>query len=315
MRTLDAQRTAEALGWRPLVEALRAVLDRRRLGLACAPQRIVMPLPGGTLLVMPASDGEYASVKLATLHEGNAARGRPTLAGEVILMRATDGERLALLDGPTVTARRTAALSALAALTLAPERRSRMLLFGSGVQARTHLDAFAELLGVREVRVISRTPAHAARFAADARSRGIDCAVLDTGLDEALARADIVVTTTPSTEPLFADSRRFAGFVAAIGAYRPQMAELPAALLHRSALYVDDLAGARTEAGDLISAGIDWSRVTELQDVLADATPPPARTPVVFKSVGQALWDLAAARLAWCDALARSGAAMQGSEP
>lgn len=298
MLSLDARRTAETLPWGELVDALRDMLRRRHAGLTASPERLAVPLPGGTLLVMPATDGEYASTKLVTVHEGNAARGLPVLLGEVLLMRAETGERLLMLDGPTATARRTAAMSALAALELAPSRRRSLLIVGSGVQARAHLDAFAEVLGVRRAWVCSRTSAHARAFAEQARARGIDCTAIAAPA-EALARADLVVTGTTATAPLFRDAPSFSGFVAAVGAFRPQMCELPAALVARAKVFVDDLGGARHEAGDLLQAGVDWTTVTPLERVIAGEAPRPAAGPVVFKSVGQALWDLAACRLAW----------------
>lgn len=298
MRLLDAARTAESLPWPALVDALRDMLRRRHAGLTRSPERLAVPLAGGTLLAMPAADGEYASTKLVTVHEGNAARGLPVLRGEVLLMRADTGERLLMLDGPTVTARRTAAMSALAALELAPPRRQSLLIVGAGVQAGAHLDAFVALLGVRRVQVCSRNAAHADALAARARAHGIDCSAIDAP-EAALEDADLVVTATTATTPLFRDPPSFAGFVAAVGAFRPDMCELPATLLRRAALYVDDLAGARHEAGDLLQADIDWSVVTPLERVLAGQAPRPAHAPVVFKSVGQALWDLAACRVAW----------------
>lgn len=303
MQLLDAARTAESLPWPELVEALRDMLRRRHAGLTAAPERLAVPLAGGTLLAMPATDGEYASTKLVTVHEGNAARGLPVLLGEVLLMRADTGERLLMLDGPTATARRTAAMSALAALELAPSRRQSLLVVGAGVQASAHLEVFVALLGVRRVRVCSRNPDHAAALAERGRAHGVDCAAVATP-DEALDDADLVVTATTATVPLFRDHPAFAGFVAAVGAFRPDMCELPAALVARAALYVDDLAGARHEAGDLLQAGVDWSAVTPLERVIAGEAPRPAQGPIVFKSVGQALWDLAACRVAWTRASA-----------
>ncbi|MGE0804458.1 MAG: delta(1)-pyrroline-2-carboxylate reductase family protein [Burkholderiaceae bacterium] len=350
LRQLDAARTAAALPWPALAEALRRMLRRRVDGSAHAPDRLALPLPGGVLLVMPASDGEFAATKLATLHDGNPARGLPNLRGEILLMRADDGERLLLLDGPTLTARRTAALSALAALELAPPRRDRLLIIGAGPQARAHLDAFSELLAPRRIRIAARTPANAEALAAEARSRGLDCSAVAApnaaasgftasdmaaskggasstaaadALADALADSDLVVTATNSTQPLFDDEARFSGFIAAVGAFKPQMCELPAALLQRAAVFVDDLPGARHEAGDLLQAGIDWRRVRSLEQHLfgteagtkaeaaaataagletgsAAAAGTTANTgPIVFKSVGHALWDLAASRLAW----------------
>ncbi|RPH66928.1 MAG: delta(1)-pyrroline-2-carboxylate reductase family protein, partial [Burkholderiales bacterium] len=270
MQSLDAHRTAALLPWPALVDALRDMLRRRHAGLTASPERLAVPLAGGTLLAMPATDGEYASTKLVTVHEGNPARGLPVLLGEVLLLRADTGERLLMLDGPTVTARRTAAISALAALELAPPQRESLLVVGSGVQARAHLDAFTEVLGVRRAWVCSRTVAHARAFAEQARARGIDCRAIDTP-EEVLGKADLVVTGTTATAPVFRDQPSFAGFVAAVGAFRPHMCELPAALVARAKLFVDDLAGARHEAGDLLQAGVDWATVTPLERVIASA--------------------------------------------
>lgn len=296
LKVLNAHETADALPWIALTDALRGMLARRRTGQAVAPERLAVPISGGILLAMPATDGEYASTKLVTVCGGNPARGLATILGEVLLMRADTGERLLMLDGPTVTARRTAAMSALAALELGARRSASMLILGAGVQAQGHLDAFAETLGLARVRVWSRTRDRVDAFAARARERGIDCQPVDDPTRE-LADADIVVTGTTSLAPLFADSPRFQGFVAAVGAFRPEMCELPAALIERARLFIDDKPGGLHEAGDFIQAGVDWQRVTALEDAIAEGVRPDAG-PVVFKSVGQALWDLAACRLA-----------------
>jgi ornithine cyclodeaminase len=112
---------------------------------------------------------------------------------------------------------------------------------------------------------------------------------------EAVERVSLIVTATTSTTPVLPDIVREDAFIAAVGAYRPDMAELPPSLVRRARLFVDTLEGARAEAGDLIQAGVDWGQVRALGDVLDSALPP---GPVVFKSVGHALWDLAASRLA-----------------
>ena len=91
MRMLDAAATAQALPWSALVDALRAMMLRRKAGRTAAPERLAVPLAGGTLLVMPATDGEFATTKLVTVHAGNPARGLPSLLGEVLLMRADTG--------------------------------------------------------------------------------------------------------------------------------------------------------------------------------------------------------------------------------
>ena len=153
LSVLDAPATARALPYPALAEALSAMLARKRDGHTVAPERLVVPLTGGVLLAMPASDGEFAVTKLVTVHAGNPQRGLPSLLGEVLLMRADTGERLLMLDGPTVTARRTAALSALAGRRLGARAGGELLVIGSGVQARAHVEAFASLLGVTKVRI------------------------------------------------------------------------------------------------------------------------------------------------------------------
>ncbi|MER3444994.1 MAG: ornithine cyclodeaminase, partial [Meiothermus sp.] len=131
-----------ALPYPELARALEAVLLERRAGRTQAPERLVMALPeGGTLLLMPASDPEIAVTKLVTVHP----RQRPSVRAELVVMDACTGERLAQLDGSVVTARRTAALSLLAAQKLAPrppEPEDVLLVVGAGVQGRSHLEAF-----------------------------------------------------------------------------------------------------------------------------------------------------------------------------
>jgi ornithine cyclodeaminase/alanine dehydrogenase-like protein (mu-crystallin family) len=298
LTVLDAAATAAALPYPRLADALETMLARKRAGTTVAPERLAVPLTGGMLLAMPAADREFAVTKLVTVHAGNAAHGLPSLLGEVLLMKADTGERLLMLDGPTVTGRRTAALSALAARRLGAPRGANMLVIGAGVQARAHIAAFAELLDVRTVRIASRSPASAHALADEARAQGLQAdAVADPG--SALARSAIVITATTATAPVLPDTLGGDAFVAAVGAYRPDMCELPASLVLRSRVLVDDLPGARHEAGDILQAGRDFASVEALEDVLHEGRTARDGRPVVFKSVGQALWDLAAARLAW----------------
>src|SRR2546421_177198 len=162
MEILTAEQTRELLPYPALAAELARVLRDKRAGTAYAPERLSVPLPdGGVLLVMPAADGQLAITKLVTAHPGNAERGLPVVQAEVLAMEANTGRRLFMLDGAVVTARRTAALSLLAARLLAPDLSGPLLVVGAGVQARAHLEAFAEGLGVREAYVASRTPAHA----------------------------------------------------------------------------------------------------------------------------------------------------------
>ncbi len=305
MRFLDARRTEAFLPYPALADALREMLVSKRSGAANAPSRLAVPLGGGaSLLVMPAADADVAVTKLVTVHPGNAARGLPTIRGEVVVMRTETGERLGILDGAAVTARRTAALSLLAARALAPRPDGALCILGAGTQARSHLEAFHEGLGTQKMFVSSRGEEKARALADHARELGMEASVVGD-VEEALGETSLVVTATTSAEPVLPEEIPAHAFVAAVGSFRPDMAELPAALI-RSAnrVVADDLEGAREEAGDLIQAehaeALRWENVLPLEDVL-DAGRPDG--PVIFESVGHALWDLAAARFAFADDL------------
>ncbi|MGD9609705.1 MAG: delta(1)-pyrroline-2-carboxylate reductase family protein [Desulfovibrionaceae bacterium] len=278
-----------------LAEAVAGVLRARRRGEAAAPERLALPVSGGVLLCMPATDGEIAVVKTITVHPAN--RDRPVIQGEITVLAAATGRRLGVLDGPAVTARRTAAVSLLAAKFLSPADDGPLLVIGAGVQARAHVEAFWQGLGARDITLVSRTRSRAEALATELKKNGISVKVSDDAAGEA-CRARRIVTATTSREPVFPDTVRDDVFVSAVGAFTPEAAEVPASLVARATLYADDLDAVRIEAGDFLRARVDWATVTPL-DALLDAPPPVTSGPVVFKSVGHALFDLAAAKLAF----------------
>ena len=301
MELLGAEETRARLPYMDLAESIREVALERGSGGVSAPARTALPLPeGGVLLVMPASGGGLAITKLVTVHPENASGGLPTIQGEVVVMEAATGRRLGLLDGGVVTARRTAALSLLAARELAPRPNGPLLVVGAGTQGRAHLEAFHEGLGTSRVFLSSRTRERAEALAEDAERLGLEARVVEEP-GEALGEASLVVTATTSREPVLPDGVAEDAFVAAVGSFEPGAAELPAGLVGRAAVVVDTLEGAREEAGDLIQAeeagDFSWGNVTQLEDALRASERPEG--PVVFKSVGHALWDLAAARTAF----------------
>lgn len=297
MRVLDAEATRGAMPYAELARALAGALRRWKTGAVAAPARLRVPLPGGgVLLVMPAAGERLAMTKLVSVHPGNPGLGLPSLLGEVVVMDAATGERLALLDGPELTARRTAALSLLAARTLAPDPGGPLLVVGSGVQARGHLEAFAAGLGTSRAWVVSRTEAKAEALAAHGRALGLDCTAVERA-EEVLPKAALIVTATTSSKPVLpAQGVRPDAFIAAVGAHSPGEAEIPALLVRRCRIYVDMPEACAAEAGDLIQARVDWREVASLADALDQ--PRPQSGPVLFKSVGHALFDLAAAELA-----------------
>ncbi|MCZ8252308.1 MAG: delta(1)-pyrroline-2-carboxylate reductase family protein [Hylemonella sp.] len=264
------------------------------------PPRLVQPLPGGgSLFVMPALDGRLAITKLISYTPANAGTGRPAIQGDVVVFDIATGERRLVLDGPTVTARRTAAVSLLAAQTLAPNPRGPLLIVGAGVQGRSHLEAFAAGLGTKSVWIASRSAASAQALADHARTLGLQAEVV-TDPNEALANCPLVVTCTPASGVVLRATPRPDTFIAAVGAFTPRMVELAPELCRHMADHgtvIVDTRDADHEAGDLLQAGLHLSHFATLQDVLRTKKNR-SQGPVLFKSCGWAGWDLAAARLA-----------------
>ena len=294
---LDAARTAARLPYPALADEIARLLADPSVHV---PPRLVQPLPGGgSLFVMPAHDSRIAITKLITFTPANASSARPTIQGDVVVFDISTGRRLLLLDGPTVTARRTAAVSLLAARRLAPNPRGPLLIVGAGVQGRAHLEAFAAGLDVREVRIASRSRASAEALAAHANSLGLSASVVQD-VNAQLLECPLAVTCTPANEVVLSTTPRSDAFIAAVGAFTPRMAELAPELcryFERHGRIVLDAADARHEAGDLLQAGLATDALEILADVLV-ATSSPDPGPVLFKNCGWAGWDLAAARLA-----------------
>jgi len=294
MKILSAATTASLLPYPALAEVLAQVTRDAASGRAVAPDRAVHTLPeGDTLLLMPAWDDRLGILKRVSVHPANPERGLAQVQAEVLVFDTRTGEARLLLDGAAVTARRTAALSLLAVARLAPRPPRKILIIGAGTQARSHLEA---LVGLKPERVFvyNRTFSRGAELAAFGRKLGLAMQTVPFP-DKVAAEVDLIVSATSSTSPVVPEDVRDDALVVAVGAFTPGMAELPAALVGRSRVFVDTLSGARAEAGDLLQAGVDWQRVHPLADALQQE--PPTEGPVVFKSVGSALWDLAAARL------------------
>jgi len=296
-RWLDSKRTAGCLQYPLLVEELARVLADPTVQV---PPRTVQRLPGGgTLFMMPAFDGRIAIAKLITLTPANAGTDRPAIQGDVLVFDVATGERVLVLDGPTVTARRTAAVTVLAAQRLAHRPQGPLLIVGAGVQGHAHLEAFAEVLQIREFVIASRSAISAGRLARHAQALGLQARVVPDP-NAALAECPMAVACTPAETIVLDALPRQDGFLAAVGAFAPHMAELGASLCRQLAAQgtiVVDTPDARHEAGDLIQAGLDVASLASLAEVVQSRNFP-VRGPVLFKSCGWAGWDLAAARTA-----------------
>lgn len=299
MRTFDADQTALALPYARLVPAIAVAARELASGQLRSPERLVVPLDGGgVLLCMPATASDIGVTKLITVHPDNARHALPAIQGEVVVFESATGRRLALLDGPTVTARRTAAVTLLGIQTLLPRPPQSALLIGTGVQALAHAEALIDFFGIARFHIAARDVAKAEQFCAALRLRHPQ--VTATALSSAFGEVpvtDVVIALTTSRTPVIPAQLDAGTLAIGVGAFKPEMAEFPAALLNARTIVVDDLPGAHHEAGDLIQAQVDWTAVRGLASVLDGGLPASAVLPV-FKTVGQAAWDLAAARVA-----------------
>ena len=300
MKMLDAHQTQSVLPFAELVPAIARAARELASGALQSPERLVVPAGGGSLLCMPAVASDIGITKLITVHKTNSERGLPAIQGEMIIFEADTGRRLLMLDGATVTARRTAAVTMLGIETLARSKPTSVMLIGTGVQAWMHALALIEYMGVRRFSIAGTELSRARQFIAKLRSLVPDVdatAVTADSLPPTGTGEDVVIALTTSTKPVVPAQLPDTTLAVGVGAFRPDMAELPPRLLQQRRIVVDYLHGARSEAGDLLQAKVDWRAVVEISALLDAATASGAPSPV-FKTVGHASWDLAAARVA-----------------
>ncbi|HJV75793.1 MAG TPA: delta(1)-pyrroline-2-carboxylate reductase family protein [Noviherbaspirillum sp.] len=301
MQILDFAETTLVLPYSKLVPAIALAAHDLASGVIKAPERQVVALdPSSVLLCMPAIGADIGVTKLITVHSKNAQHHLPAIQGEVIVFDTATGRRRAILDGPTVTARRTAAVTLLGIQKLMPAVPTSALLIGTGAQAGEHALALIDFFGVSHLRIASRTLANAQALCAalvkhhpHVSALAVDFAELPMHCQE----VDVVIALTTATTPVVPAQLPPQTLAVGVGAFKPDMAELPAELLHTREIVVDHLAGAQHEAGDLIRAHVNWNGVRDLADVLMHGRNETALAPVL-KTVGHAAWDLAAARVA-----------------
>lgn len=297
--SLSPSATALALPYPELTGAVERLLRDESV---VVPPRIVQTLPGGgSLFVMPAADRRVAITKLITFIADNAQRDLPTIQGDIVVFDAITGQRLIILDGPTATARRTAAVSLLAAQKLARNKEGPLLIVGAGVQGLAHLEAFHFGLGIEEVAVASRSTSSADKLVAHAKSLGMRAMRVDDA-NAVLSQYPLVVSTTSAQKIALWSKPCNDAFIAAVGAFTPSMVEWAPEVcrhIYATGTLVLDSRDANHEAGDLLQAGLDVSAFATLGDVV-NGNPlwiqrANRNGPVFFKSCGWAGWDLAAA--------------------
>ncbi len=301
MLLLDAKALASVLDYAACVEALEAAFRNP----ANVPARLQLDAGRGLMWVMPAAAGAALGVKLVTQFEGNASRGLDRIQGVYLYLDAETGRLLALLDGRVLTGIRTAAVSALATRYLANPGPATLAVFGTGVQARAHLEAMRTLFEIREALVCGSTREKTRAFA---EAHGCRAATV-----EDCYAATLICACTTSRAPLWDGARLRAGtHVNAVGNARPDSSELDEATVRRARVAVDTREGALAEAGDLrlpLAAGtIAPDHIAaELAEIVRGEKKVrrSAEEITLFKSVGYALSDLALARLAYEQAAAR----------
>jgi thiomorpholine-carboxylate dehydrogenase len=286
---LDEEQVRRHLRMEQLIPAMEKALIDFSAGRVTQPVRSVIPVnpPGGFLGLMPAlADG--LGVKIVTFYPPNADRGIPTHMATIFLVDPETGAPLAVMDGRLITEMRTAAVSAVATKLLAPEDASVLAILGSGVQARSHNEALGLVGHFEEVRVWSRGQDHAEKFAEEigGKSMSAEAAVKD---------ADVVVVVTSSTTPVLKGSWLKPGsHVNAVGACRPDWRELDDDAM-ANIVFVDSREGAKKESGDVILSNAKI--YAELGEALAGKADPRRDETTIFKSLGMAVEDIAAAIL------------------
>jgi thiomorpholine-carboxylate dehydrogenase len=287
---LDETAVQRLLQPKDLLRALECALIDFSAGRVVHPVRSIVSVPqhAGFMGLMPAVYGDIMGTKLVNLYPNNAARGLPTHLGVIVLFRADTGEPLAVMDGRLITELRTAAVSAVATRLLSAPDCHKLAILGSGVQARAHVKALGLVRRFEEIRVWSRNPEHARELANEVGGMAMSAA-------EAVRDADVVVTVTNSSEPVVHGKWLKPGvLVNAVGAVGPKRRELDDDAM-RGAVIVDSRAAAQVESGDILLAGA--SVYAELGELLAGTKPKPQAEITVFKSLGLAVEDLAAAKL------------------
>jgi len=294
---LDEDHVRELLRWDQLIPAMENALIEFSLGQVVQPVRNMLTVEEGKryLGVMPAVAREAMGAKLVSFYPGNEGTGIATHHAMILLFRPDTGEPLAVVDGRLITEMRTAAVSAAVTKRLAPPDSRVLALLGSGVQAHAHLEALCRVRHFDEVRVWSRTAAHAERFAEHHHAKAMPIA-------DAVCGADVVVTATNALQPILqGDWLKPGAHVNAVGSPRPTWRELDDRAM-ANILVVDSREAVLEESGDVILSRAEI--YAEAGEIFAGKKAAPLSETTVFKSVGIAIEDIATAKLVY-DAAAR----------
>lgn len=295
MKFFDEADVRRLLHWKPLIDSMETALAEFSAGKVIQPVRNMIVIEEGKryLGIMPAVGETAMGLKLVSFYPGNAGTAVPTHLGLIILSRPDTGEPLAVMDGRLITEMRTAAVSAAVTRCVAPDRTPILALLGSGVQAAAHLVALSCVRSFEDVRVWSRSAQHARHFAEQHQVRAVP------DVEAAVRDADVIVTATNAIEPFLKGAWIKPGaLINAVGSPRPTWRELDDQLMRQCVLIVDSREAVKKESGDVILSGAAIH--AEVGELFAGTRAKPSTgTTTVFKSVGIAAEDLAAAALVY----------------
>ncbi len=287
MRYLDEENVRRLLRIDDLIGAMRRVLAEFSAGKWQQPVRGVLAQEDGFFGIMPAA-GEAMGIKMVTFYPKNVEL--PTHMAVIALFDPKTGEPLALMDGRYITEMRTAAVSAVATDALASSDAKVLTILGAGVQAQAHLEVLPHVRRFEEVRVWNHHPEKAKRFADEHGIKTME-------LEPAVHDADVIVTATSARDPILKGKWLKSGaHVNAVGASRPDWRELDDAAMG-NVVIVDSYQGARKESGDVILSGA--KPFAELGEILNGTKTVQAGSTTIFKSLGMAVEDVAAAKLVY----------------
>ena len=289
---LDEEQVRRHLSMQGLILAMEKALIDFSAGKVTQPVRQVIAVdpPGGFYGMMPALSPEGLGQKIVTFYPPNAEKGILTHMALIVLNDPQTGAPLAVMDGRLITEMRTAAVSAAATKLLAPPGAKVLAILGSGVQARSHVEALSLVRHFEEIRVWSATKAHAEKFANEIGAKTMSA-------EKAVRDADVVVTATSSRMSILQGAWLKPGcHVNAVGACRPDWRELDDDAM-RNVVFVDSREGALKESGDVILSGAKI--YGEIGEALAGKIPSRANDTTIFKSLGMAVEDISAAMLVY----------------
>ncbi len=307
IRILSREDVRQALPMRQAIEAMKGAFGQLSAGRADVPLRVALQVPrhNGLTLFMPAylAADDQMAVKIVSVFNDNPAQGLPLIHALVVVVDATTGSPAAVMDGTYLTALRTGAASGAATDLLAREDARVAAVFGAGAQGRTQLEAVCAVRPIREAWIYDVMPERATDYASEmSRRLSLTVRVADAPA-EAVRQADVICTATTASAPVFEDAHVQPGtHINAVGAYTPEMQEIPVETVRRAKVVIDHREASLAEAGDLLIP-LEQGLITEdhihaeLGQIAAGRVPgrTSAEELTLFKSVGVAVQDVAAA--------------------